>query len=112
MTTKIYLSIYDFSSSCVYTCQNGLLGNYSEENAVSVPPNSLSQSDMVHPMSLDLYGLSVTPPPIGCTSSPRPPSTQTSPINTIPTSSLLNKQEQNSPVIYPWMRKAHINNPG
>jgi hypothetical protein len=107
-----------FSNSCIYTCQNGLLENYSEENVLSVPPNGLSQPDMVssiHPMALDLYSLSITPPLGGCTSSPPPPpppSIQTtSPVDTIPSSSL-NKQDQNSPVIYPWMRKAHINNPG
>jgi hypothetical protein len=68
---------------------------------------------MVSSMSLDLYGLSITPPPGGCTSSPpstQTPSNLTSPINSIP--SLLNKQDQTSPVIYPWMRKVHINNPG
>jgi hypothetical protein len=110
--------MYNFSSSCVYTCQNGLLGNYSEENGVSVPPNSLPQSNMVSsidPMSLDLYGLTITPPPGGRTSSPPSHSTQTpsdltSPIDTIPSS--LNKEEQNSHVIYPWMRKVHINNAG
>ena len=66
----------------------------------------------IRPMPLDLYGLSVTPPLGGCTSSPstQVPSDLTSSVDTIP--STLNKQEQNSPVIYPWMRKAHINNPG
>jgi hypothetical protein len=68
-------------------------------------------------MSLDLYGLTITPPPPnGCTSSPPPPppSTQipnnlTSPVDTI---SSLTKSDQNSSVIYPWMRKSHINNTG
>ena len=73
----------------------------------------------IHPMPLDLYGLSITPPPPssanaagGCTSSPAAPSStqQTSPND--PNSSSLNKQEDTSPVIYPWMRKVHINNPG
>ncbi|CAF0979220.1 unnamed protein product [Adineta ricciae] len=111
------LSANQPSSSCVYTCQNGLLGNYSEEN----PTNGLAPTDMVssiHPMPLDLYGLSITPPPPssanaagGCTSSPAAPSStqQTSPND--PNSSSLNKQEDTSPVIYPWMRKVHINNP-
>jgi hypothetical protein len=101
----------------VYTCQNSLLGNYSEENGIPI----LSQSNMassIHSMSLDLYGLSITPPSGGCTSSPPPrsstqvPSDLISPIDTIPSSSSLNKQEENSRVIYPWMRKVHINNPG
>ncbi len=62
-------------------------------------------------MPLDLYSLSITPPP----PPPPPPSSNlTSPVNTIPSSSSssLNKSNQNSPVIYPWMRKDHINNPG
>jgi len=66
-------------------------------------------------MSLDLYGLTITPPPPpnGCTSSP-PPSTQipnnlTSPVDPIQS---LTKSDQNSSVIYPWMRKSHINNTG
>ncbi|CAF1089511.1 unnamed protein product [Adineta steineri] len=106
------------SSSCIYTCQNGILGNYSEENPVSIPSNGHSQTDMIssiHPMSLDLYSLSVTPPPNGCpSSSPILPSTQTQNDLTISTDTIpssLNKQDQNSPVIYPWMRKVHINNP-
>jgi hypothetical protein len=90
-------NVLSSNQASVYTCQNGLLGNYSEDNG-------LSQTDMVHSMSLDLYGLSVSPP------STEVPSDLTSTAETIPSS--LNKQEQNSPVIYPWMRKVHINNPG
>jgi hypothetical protein len=62
---------------------------------------------MIPSMPLDLYGLSVTPP---VPSSPHTPSNLTSPVDTIPSSTT--KQDQNSPVIYPWMRKVHINNPG
>jgi hypothetical protein len=90
--------ILNFSNSCIYTCQNSLLGNYSEENGTS---------NMIPSMPLDLYGLSVTPP---VPSSPHTPSNLTSPVDTIPSSTT--KQDQNSPVIYPWMRKVHINNPG
>jgi len=65
-------------------------------------------------MPLDLYGLTITPPPPnGCTSSPPPltqvPNNLTSPVDTIPS---LTKSDQNSSVIYPWMRKSHINNTG
>ncbi|CAF3465363.1 unnamed protein product, partial [Rotaria sp. Silwood2] len=106
---------------CVYTCQNGLIGNYCEENVQSIGQNICSQSDIIssiNPMSLDLYGLSLSPPPGLHRSSPCPPSSiqpsndLSSSIDLIPSSSLLNKEEQNSPVIYPWMRKVHINNPG
>lgn len=60
-------------------------------------------------MNIDLYGLSMSPPsqstlnPNG--SSPPPPSSTTDLSSSIDT-------KQNSPVIYPWMRKVHINNPG
>jgi len=59
-------------------------------------------------MALDLYSLSVTPPaPLNvCPSSSPPTSNLTSPVETT------TKQDGNSPVIYPWMRKVHINNPG
>lgn len=60
-------------------------------------------------MPLDLYSLSVTPPLV----STQTTNNLTSPVETIPlSSSSSNKSDQNSPVIYPWMRKAHINNPG
>jgi len=68
-------------------------------------------------MGLDLYGLSMSPPlPPPPPSSP-PSSNRNSsdlislsiPIDSI--SSSLSKQ-QSPPVIYPWMRKVHINNPG
>ena len=58
-------------------------------------------------MSIDLYGLSISPPArstINPTGSPPPPSSTTD-LSSIDT-------KQNSPVIYPWMRKVHINNPG
>jgi hypothetical protein len=93
----------NFSNSCIYTCQNGLLANYAEETGTSIPPNMVSS---IHPMPLDLYGLSATPP---APSSPGTPNNLTSPIDTIPATT---KQDPNSPVIYPWMRKVHINNPG
>jgi hypothetical protein len=101
-------SFLNFSNSCIYTCQNGLLGTYSEENVASAPSNMVSS---IHPMPLDLYGLSVTPP---VPSSPPTPCNLTSSIDIIPSSSSSSttKQDQNSPVIYPWMRKVHINNPG
>ena len=76
------------SNPCIYPCSNGIVGNYSEENVIPSMP-------------LDLYGLSVTPPP-----SSTPPN-----LNENPT--IMNKQDEStSPVIYPWMRKVHINNPG
>jgi hypothetical protein len=79
---------YRYNQASVYTCQNGLHTNYSEDNGLS---------DMVPSMSsIDLYGLSVTPPTTEVVQT----------IETIP------KQDQDSPVIYPWMRKVHINNPG
>jgi hypothetical protein len=46
--------------------------------------------------NVDLYSFSVTSPTTEVVPS----------IETIP------KQDQDSPVIYPWMRKVHINNPG
>jgi hypothetical protein len=77
----------------------------------------------LNPMGLDLYGLSMSPP-----LPPPPPSSPPSsndhcttnrnssdlislsiPIDSI--SSSLSKQ-QSPPIIYPWMRKVHINNPG
>ncbi|CAF1163567.1 unnamed protein product [Rotaria sordida] len=107
------------SNSCVYTCSNDLIGNYCEENGISsVDQNLCSQTDMIssiNPMSLDLYGLSISPRSGLPRSSPCPPSSiqpsndLSSSIDIIPSSSL-NKQEQNSPIIYPWMRKVHITN--
>lgn len=71
------------SSPCIYPC-----ANYSEEN-------------LIPSISLDLYGLSVTPPP------------SSTPSNLNENPPIINKQEEStSPVIYPWMRKVHINNPG
>jgi hypothetical protein len=77
----------------------------------------------IHPIGLDLYGLSMSPPPPsssivpnGSSSSPPPPPSSND-HSTNPNSSLspsidsLSKQ-QTPPVIYPWMRKVHINNPG
>ncbi len=99
-------------SSCVYPCHNGSNVNYNQQN-------NLSQSDMInsiHPMSLDLYGLSMSPPP----PPPPPPSSSSPPplppptdLNSSETTSIdsISKQ-QTPPVIYPWMRKVHINNPG
>ena len=76
------------STPCIY--------NYSGEN---VPTTTTSS------MSLDLYGLSITPPP--------PSSTPSNANDIQSTTTTTNKQEQSSsPVIYPWMRKVHINNPG
>jgi hypothetical protein len=84
----------------------------------------------IHPMSLDLYGLSMSPPPPsssivpnGSSSSPPQSSTDHStnpnssdlvPLSTSidSISSSISKQQQTPPVIYPWMRKVHINNPG
>lgn len=85
----------------------------------------------IHPMNLDLYGLSMSPPPpppsssssivpTGSSSSP-PLQTSTTDLSTNPNSSDLVplstsigsiSKQQNPPVIYPWMRKVHINNPG
>jgi hypothetical protein len=80
----------------------------------------------IHPMSLDLYGLSMSPPPAsssivptGSSSSPPPPSSTDHSINTnsceivtLSTSIDSISKQQTPPVIYPWMRKVHINNPG
>ncbi|CAF4935413.1 unnamed protein product [Rotaria sp. Silwood1] len=110
------------NQSSVYPCQNGLIGNYCEENVLSsVGQNLCSQNDMINSinsMSLDLYGLSVSPPPgmrrsSPCLTSSIEPSNEllSTSIDLIPSSSSLNKEELNSPVIYPWMRKVHINNP-
>lgn len=76
-------------------------------------------------MSLDLYGLSMSPPPppssssivpTGSSSSP-PPQTSSTDLNSsdlVPLSSSIDSmsKQQTPPVIYPWMRKVHINNPG
>jgi hypothetical protein len=80
----------------------------------------------IHPIGLDLYGLSMSPPPVpssivpnGSSSSPPLPSSTDHSLN--PNSSdLLSlspsidslSKHQTPPVIYPWMRKVHINNPG
>jgi hypothetical protein len=78
----------------------------------------------IHPMNLDLYGLSLSPPqsaivPNGSSESPplsltdHPTTTTTSDMISLSTShdsSLV--KHQAPPVIYPWMRKVHINNPG
>ncbi len=67
---------------------------------------------MIQSMPIDLYSLSITPP---APSSPQIPNNLISPVDRIPSSSSsssINKQDPNSPVIYPWMRKVHINNPG
>jgi len=78
----------------------------------------------IHPMSLDLYGLSMSPPPpsssiVPTGSSPPPPSStdhstnpNSSEIGSLSTSIDSISKQQNPPVIYPWMRKVHINNPG
>lgn len=72
----------------------------------------------INPVSLDLYGLSISPPTIRNQTSPCLPSSISisndlnSSIDVTSLSSTLNKEEQDSPVIYPWMRKVHINNPG
>jgi hypothetical protein len=95
--------MFNFSSSIVYTSQNGLGENYSQENVSS---NGVSQSNIIssiHPMSLDLYGLSVTPPP--STRIPSDLSSLSTPVDSISSSS--NKHE-----IYPWMRKVHVTNSG
>ncbi len=59
----------------------------------------------IHPMSLDLYGLSMSPPP------PPPPSSSSIDSELVTSIDSISKQ-QTPPVIYPWMRKVHINNPG
>jgi hypothetical protein len=81
----------------------------------------------IHPMSLDLYGLSMSPPPpsssivpTGSSTSPPPPPSSadhstnpnSSEIGSLSTSIDSISKQQNPPVIYPWMRKVHINNPG
>jgi hypothetical protein len=86
----------------------------------------------IHPMSLDLYGLSMSPPPpppssssssivpTGSSSSPPPPpsstdhSTNPNSSDLVPLSTSIDSisKQQTPPVIYPWMRKVHINNPG
>ena len=63
----------------------------------------------IHPIPLDLYNVSITPP---APTSPQTPTNLTSSIDPIPSSSTTTKQDENSTVIYPWMRKVHINNPG
>ncbi|CAF4312893.1 unnamed protein product [Rotaria socialis] len=113
-------SVNQSSNSCVYTCQNGSIGNYCEENGTSISSNGCPQSTIVssiNPMSLDLYALSISPSSGVHKSSNCPPlsiqhsNDLNSSINIVASLSSLNKEEQNSPVIYPWMRKAHINNP-
>ncbi len=77
----------------------------------------------IHPMSLDLYGLSMSPPPppppssssivpTGSSSTPPPPSTTDHNSSELVTSIDSISKQQTPPVIYPWMRKVHINNPG
>jgi hypothetical protein len=106
------------ANSCVYPCHNGSNGNYNQSDMIN----------SIHPMNLDLYGLSMSPPPpppppsstvpTGSSSSPPPPLPPCSTDHsTNPNSSELSsidsisKQQQTPPVIYPWMRKVHINNP-
>jgi len=109
------------NSSSVYSCPNVSNVNYNPQ-----------QNEL---MNVDLYGLSMSP-----SSSSIPPSTTTTVTTANPTSTVgscspsslidpstnsnrsdlvslsssvdnLTKQS-NSPVIYPWMRKVHMNNPG
>ncbi|CAF1275263.1 unnamed protein product [Adineta steineri] len=107
-------------NSCIYPCHNGTNGSYNQEGNISTPSNGLSQSDMInslHPMGIDLYGLSMSPPapPPPPPSSSPPSSTNRNSSDLIPLStsidSISSSSKQNSPVIYPWMRKVHINNP-
>ena len=113
-------------SSCIYPCHNGSNVNYNQQNNLSISSNGVSQSDLIHPMNLDLYGLSMSPPPPpsssivpnGTSSSPPPCSNDHSTnLHSSEISSLTNSldsisKQQTPPVIYPWMRKVHINNPG
>ncbi|UJR34887.1 hypothetical protein I4U23_027666 [Adineta vaga] len=102
-------------NSCIYPCHNDSNGTYNQENNVSTSSNSLSQTDMInslHPVNLDLYGLTMSP------TAPPPSSSPLSSIDRnssdlIPLSSTIDSlsKQQTPPVIYPWMRKAHINNP-
>ncbi|CAF3386229.1 unnamed protein product [Rotaria socialis] len=124
-------------SSCGYPYHNGSNVNYNQQNLISsVSSNGLTQSDMlnsIHPMNLDLYGLSMSPPPTASQSSIVPNGSSSSPqtssidhltstnsselvplstsIDSISSSSPSLSKQQNPPVIYPWMRKVHINNP-
>ncbi|CAF1015367.1 unnamed protein product [Rotaria sordida] len=125
-------------SSCVYPCSNSSNINYNHQNVVLSCSNSVQQSDMINsinPMTIDLYGLSMSPPQgsssilgNGSSSSPRPSSTDhitttttttnsndiiplSTSIDSISSSSSSISKQQTPPVIYPWMRKVHINNP-
>ena len=94
------------------------LSMVSNQNNNSI--NNLSQStdiiSTIHPMNLDLYGLSMSP----SSSSPSNISNNHQMNNsTNPDLNLLSStidssmhKQQGPPVIYPWMRKVHINNPG
>ncbi|CAF2962974.1 unnamed protein product [Rotaria sp. Silwood2] len=128
------------SSCVVYPCtSNGSNVNYNQQNILSSCSNLVTQSDMINrinPMNIDLYGLSMSPPQGSSSilangsslSSPRsssidhpinnkinsneilPISTSIDSISSSSSSSLT--KQQNHPIIYPWMRKVHINNPG
>ena len=123
------------SGSCGYASHNNSTINYGQQANLSSGVNGLSQSDLVssiHPMNLDLYGLSLSPSSTGllangssssppaATSTDHPTSTTSSDLPALSTSldsisSSMGKQQQQQqgpPVIYPWMRKVHINNPG
>ncbi|CAF1660690.1 unnamed protein product [Adineta ricciae] len=98
-------------SSCVYPCQNNSNGTYNPENNISNSSNGVSQTEMIN-SNLDLYGLSMSPSIPAPSSSP-PSSMDRKSSDLIPLSvsnDPLSKQ-QTPPVIYPWMRKVHINNP-
>ncbi|CAF0903621.1 unnamed protein product [Adineta ricciae] len=98
-------------SSCVYPCQNNSNGSYNPESNISNSSNGVSQTEMIN-SNLDLYGLSMSPSIPPPSSSP-PSSIDRKSSDLIPLSvsnDPLSKQ-QTPPVIYPWMRKVHINNP-
>lgn len=92
------------NSSCQYSSVNLPNGIY-----------NLSQCEMINgnnSMNIDLYGLSMSPSTINPHGSPPPPPTTDHSNHILNDLSSPCDSKQNSPVIYPWMRKVHINNPG